>query len=353
MTVRRDIKAQSSDSSPQHSALSTQGSGDGSQHCLVSVVVPTYRRPELLNRCLTALFMQTMEASRYEIIVVDDGPTDETREVVLSWSRRSGPRLRYLANEKRHGPAAARNRGWQAAAGDIIAFTDDDCIPAADWLAVAFGSMEDPTVDGVSGRIIVPVPSVPTDYEQTVAGLEHGPFATANCLYRRRALSVVGGFDERFTVAWREDTDLEFALRAQGHRLVCQPAAIVVHPVRPARWGVSVALQRNNIFNALLYKKHPVFYRWFIQAVPPWRYYLALVALLGAGLALAVGSTWGALIGVAIWLGLTVEFCRRRLTTTSHRLEHVAEMIVTSALIPPLAIFWRLRGALRYRVVFL
>jgi hypothetical protein len=112
-------------------------------------------------------------------------------------------------------------------------------------------------------------------------------------------------------------------------------------------------LQRNNVFNALLYKKHPVLYRWFIQAVPPWRYYLALLALLAAGLASAMGSTWGALLGVAVWLALTAEFCLRRLATTSHRLDHVAEMIVTSALIPPLAIFWRLRGALRYRVVFL
>ena len=333
-------------SSTQHSALIPQP-------FFISVVVPTYKRPELLNRCLTALFMQTMDPSRYEIVVVDDGPTDETREVVFSWSKKNGPRVRYLANTHRHGPAAARNRGWQAADGDIIAFTDDDCIPAADWLTVGSVPFADPMVHGISGRIIVPVPSVPTDYEHTVAGLERGPFATANCLYRRRALSAVGGFDERFTVAWREDTDLEFALRAQGYRLVRQPAAIVLHPVRPARWGISLALQRNNLFNALLYKKHPVLYRWFIQTGPPWRYYLALLTLVCTGLALAMGSIWSALLGVAVWLGLTAEFCLRRLAATSHGFDHIVEMIVTSALIPPLAIFWRLRGALRYRVVFL
>jgi len=346
MTFIPEIDPEESSSFTQHSALSTED-------CSISVIVPTYKRPELLNRCLTALFMQTMDASRYEIVVVDDGPTDDTRQVVLSWSKKGGSRVRYLANDKRHGPAAARNRGWRTANGDIIAFTDDDCIPAADWLTVGSAPFADPTVHGVSGRIIVPVPSVPTDYEQTVAGLEHGPFATANCLYRRRVLSVVGGFDERFTVAWREDTDLEFALRAEGCRLVRQPAAIVVHPVRPAKWGISLTLQRNNIFNALLYKKHPLLYRWFIQTAPPWRYYLALAALVWIGLALAMGSIWAAFLGMAVWLGLTTEFCLRRLATTSHRLEHVVEMIVTSALIPPLAIFWRLRGALRYRVVFL
>jgi GT2 family glycosyltransferase len=294
-----------------------------------------------------------MDPSRYEIIVVDDGPTDETRQVVQSCSLKSGPRVRYLANEKRHGPAAARNTGWQAAAGDLIAFTDDDCIPANDWLTVGVGPFVDPIIQGTSGRIIVPIPRVPTDYEKTMAGLEHGPFATANCFYCRDALLSVGGFDERFTVAWREDSDLEFALRTQGFRLVRVPAAIVVHPVRPAPWGISLTLQRNNMFNALLYKKHPLLYRRFIQRVPPWRYYLTLCALAGTGFALAVGSIWATFIGITEWLSLTVEFCLRRLAKTSHRLEQVAEMIVTSAFIPPLAIFWRLKGALKYHVVFL
>lgn len=323
------------------------------QHCFISVVIPTYRRPELLDRCLAALFSQTMNRSHYEIVVVDDGPSEETRHVARRWSTRSGPRVRYLPNEGRHGPAAARNTGWQAGYGEIIAFTDDDCIPARDWLAIGSAPFEDSTVDGVSGRIVVPIPNVPTDYEHTVAGLEHGPFATANCLYRRTALASVGGFDERFTVAWREDTDLEFALRHQGCRLILRSAAIVVHPVRPAAWGVSLTLQRNNVFNALLYKKHPVLYRWFIQQAPPWRYYATLFFLAAAGVAWMAGSHGMARVSLAIWLGFTAEFCRRRLAKTSRRLEHVAEMVVTSVLIPPMAVFWRLRGALKYRVVFL
>jgi GT2 family glycosyltransferase len=294
-----------------------------------------------------------MNCSDYEIVVVDDGPTENTKQTVLAWSLRSGPRMRYLANEGRHGPAAARNKGWQAAHGELIAFTDDDCIPAPDWLAVGAAAFEDPTVHGLSGRIIVPIPSIPTDYEQTVAGLAHGPFATANCMYRRSALAAVGGFDERFTVAWREDTDLEFALRRHGYRLVRDLTAVVVHPVRPAKWGISVRLQRNNIFNALLYKKYPDLYRRFIQSMPPWRYYMTLTALVGAGIAVPAGSMWVAGLSLMIWLGLTAEFCLRRLAGTSRSVEHVVEMIVTSVLIPPVAIFWRLRGAVKYHVAFL
>ncbi|WP_447987353.1 glycosyltransferase family 2 protein [Nitrospira sp. Nam74] len=352
MNVTKDINREERIASPHDSAVGTQKYLPSVAGC-ISVVVPTHQRPELLNRCLTALFSQTLDASKYEIIIVDDAPSENTKQIVSAWTVKSGPRVRYLANGGRHGPAAARNKGWQAAGGEIIAFTDDDCIPAPDWLAVGFAAFEDGTVQGLSGRIIVPIPEIPSDYERTVAGLERGPFATANCWYRRSTLFSVGGFDERFTVAWREDTDLEFACRRSGFRLVVDPRAVVVHPVRPTTWGISVRLQRNNLFNALLYKKHPDLYQRFIQSTPPWRYYVTLIALLTASIGVAAGSMSVALLSLMIWLGLTTEFCLRRLARTSRRLDHVLEMIVTSVLIPPVAIFWRVRGALKYHVAFL
>lgn len=319
----------------------------------VSVVVPTYRRPDLLHRCLAALFAQTMAASEYEIIIVDDGPSKETYDVVASWSRKvGGPRLRYLTSGGRRGPAAARNVGWRAARGTIIAFTDDDCIPDREWLDVGAGVFQDPSIDGVSGRIVMPIPLVPTDYEQNAAGLENAPFATANCLYRATILATVGGFDERFTQAWREDTDLEFALRTRGCRLVRETRAVVVHPVRPAPWGVSIRLQRNNFFNALLYKKHPVLYRQVIRTDPPWFYYWTVGAGVLTIVAVLAGWPWLAWCSLFMWIALTAEFCRRRLFGTSRKPTHVLEMIVTSLVIPPVAIFWRLKGALAYQVVF-
>ncbi|HJU06532.1 MAG TPA: glycosyltransferase, partial [Nitrospiraceae bacterium] len=160
----------------------------------VSVVVPTYKRPHLLDRCLAALVAQILSPEQYEILVVDDGPTEDTRQVVESWAMRpTAPRLRYLPVPTHRGPAAARNLGWQAAQGGIVAFTDDDCIPAPEWLAAGIGPFTDRAVWAVSGRIIVPLPAAPTDWERNVAGLERAPFATANCLYRWRALSAVGG----------------------------------------------------------------------------------------------------------------------------------------------------------------
>lgn len=319
----------------------------------VSVVVATYQRPDLLNRCLAVLLDQKWDSSSYEIIVVDDAPDAETKQVVESWMlRRPSPRLRYIPVAFHRGPAAARNLGWRAAHGEIIAFTDDDCVPMPDWLAAGVSAMTD-NITGAWGRIIVPIPRVPTDYERDTAKLERAEFATANCFYRRGELAEVGGFDERFTMAWREDSDLYFTLLERGERLVQAPDAVVFHPARRAPWGISLAHQHKNLFNALLYKKHPALYRRHIQPGPPWHYYGIVGTLLVAVEGFFVGQGIIVLTGLIGWIGLTARFCLRRLYGTSHELRHIAEMLITSALIPPLAIYWRLRGAFRYRVWFL
>src|SRR4051794_27686313 len=95
----------------------------------VSVVVPTCRRPDLLDRCLAALVAMDFDPSSFEILVVDDAASQATRDQVGQAAARARPTIRYFANTGNHGPAAARNVGWRAARGEIIAFTDDDCIP--------------------------------------------------------------------------------------------------------------------------------------------------------------------------------------------------------------------------------
>jgi cellulose synthase/poly-beta-1,6-N-acetylglucosamine synthase-like glycosyltransferase len=319
----------------------------------VSVVVPTYRRPDLLDRCLRALVGQDFPASAYEIVVADDAASEETRRQVERWGARAAPSVRYVpVVGPRHGPAAARNRGWRAAGGAVIAFTDDDAIADRGWLRHGLATFAD-GVAGAWGRLVVPLPDTPTDYERDARGLEIGPFVTANCFYRRDALEAAGGFDERFTSAWREDSDLFFSMVELGLRLVRAPHAVVVHPVRPARWGVSLSQQRKAVFNALLWKKHPTLYRQAIRAGPPWGYYATVAALAGAAAGVLTRRRRLALGCLAAWGALTAEFCARRLAGTSRAPSHVAEMVVTSALIPPLSVYWRLRGALRYRALFL
>src|SRR5690606_5701624 len=106
----------------------------------ISVVVPSYRRIALLDRCLSALVAQDLPGSQFEIIVVHDGPSEACRRLAQQWRRRIGPQKGpgFAFHEQSHrGPAAARNVGWRAACAEIVAFTDDDTEPDSRWLSSA------------------------------------------------------------------------------------------------------------------------------------------------------------------------------------------------------------------------
>lgn len=321
----------------------------------VSVVVPTKGRPQLLKRCLASLALQRFDAHRYEIIVVDDAPDNDTREVALDWSNHcagSGPDILYIPSLGPHGPAAARNIGWQAARGEIIAFTDDDTIAGSAWLKNGVAAFND-DVHAVWGKIVMPLHGTPTDYQLDAKNLENAEFVTANCFCRKRVLEDIGGFDERFRFAWREDADLHFILIDYSAGIAHAPDAVVTHPIRPAHWGVSLSQLKKIQFDALLYKKHPALYRQKIRARPRWDFYLtvaALFACLGGAWADTPALTLPAALG---WLFMTARFCAQRLKRTSKAPSHVAEMIVTSILIPPLAVFWRAVGAFKFRAALI
>jgi GT2 family glycosyltransferase len=320
----------------------------------LSVVIPTCGRIELLDRCLAALLVQTLPGRHYEIIVVDDRPGERTRALVAHWRERSGaggPAVTYLPNGGPHGPAAARNRGWRIALAPVVAFTDDDTVPTPGWLEQGLGAFDE-SVDALCGRIEMPLPASPTDYERDAQHLETAEFVTANCFCRKSVLKTLGGFDERFQLAWREDSDLHFRLLSMRARIARAPHAVVVHPVRPAPWGVSLFQVRKIAFDALLYKKHPHLYRQKIRATPRWDYYAIVATLLLAVLGAAAGAPMLAIAGAAAWCVLTLQMILRRLRGTTRSASHIAEMAVTSALIPPLAVYWRMAGAIRFRVRF-
>jgi GT2 family glycosyltransferase len=322
-----------------------------------SVVIATCGRPELLGRCLHGLSRQTGLDS-FEIIVVDDAGNPPAQavvdEAVASFPACAGlVCIRLLRNR---GPAAARNAGWGKAQYECIAFTDDDTIPEPDWLANGFRALQE-GVMAAAGRVVVPLNGSPTDYELNESRLQEAEFVTANCFVRKSVLEDIGGFDERFRMAWREDSDLHFRLmqlaEARQQKVVRAHMATVVHPVRAARRCVSLAQQRKAFFNALLFKKHPRLYRERIQRHPPLIYYAAVGAALFALVALVSGKPAAALWGIAVWLACTILFMSRRLRRTTRRPAHVAEMAVTSMLIPFLSVYWRLRGAVAFRVWFL
>lgn len=318
-------------------------------HPLVSVVVPTYKRPDLLERCLSALSQQVLAPEEYEIIVCDDGPSEQARAVAQAAAALCKGQLaiRYFAVSMTQGPAGARNVGWKAAVAPIVAFTDDDTVPEPDWLQAGIAAMT-PGVDAVAGRIIMPLPERPTDYHRDAARLSDAEFVTANCFVRREALVAVGGFDERYTQAWREDSDLQFSLLQHGYTVVRAAQAMVVHPMRAASFAAGVGMQKKVMFDVLLYRKFTKLYRERIRQHPPWFYMAVTTSLLSALVSFLAGWHSVALVASWLWAVLSAGFFILRLRASSLGWRNVGELLITSLLIPPLSIFWRVVGVARF-----
>ena len=318
----------------------------------ISVVIPTYHRPDLLRNCLCSVMDQNFCKEDYEVVVISDGPDDITKKAMAEFSLAGKP-FTFLEMPGKRGPAAARNFGWRHANGTLIAFTDDDTLPDRDWLQNIWKAYNGEKEIAYTGKIKVPLPNRPTDYEKNTAGLETAAFVTANCCCTRTALEKTGGFDERFSMAWREDSDLEFKLMLHQIPIVHLPDALVIHPVRQATWGVSIKEQKKGMFNALLYKKYPALYRKKIQSSPAWNYYVMVVSFSLAVAGILSGANWLSAMGFVCWLVLLTVFIAKRLEHTSKRFDHVTEMIVTSVCIPFISVYWQLYGAWRYKVFFL
>lgn len=316
---------------------------------LVSVVVPTYKRPDLLARCLEALARQCYALDDYEVLVCDDAASSATErqvgELRQAWGNR--PALRYLPVTGTRGPAGARNLGWRSAKAEIIAFTDDDTIPEPEWLGNGVRALV-PQLAAVAGATEMPIPDPPSDYERDAAGLTRSEFITANCFVRRSALLAVGGFDPRYAMAWREDSDLHFALLDHGLKVRREPRARVLHPLRGQRFAAGLGMQKKAMYDMLLRRKYPSLYRRRIRSTA-WRYYLVVVAAFVSAVALAaLGHAQAALAAAVLWAGLSVNFFVRRLRGTRRGVREVIDLAVTSACIPLLSIWWRCVGWVRY-----
>jgi hypothetical protein len=240
--------------------------------------------------------------------------------------------------------------GWQIAEGRLVIFTDDDCIPSPGFVQAYLDefSREICKTVAFTGKVLVPVPEKPSDYERNIAQLEKASFITANCAISIDALELTGGFDEDFTMAWREDSAMEFCLMKKGVPIRYIAEAMVTHPVRPSGWGVSLRAEKKNMFNALLYRKYADLYDQKIRERPPVLYYAILVAAIGT---LAAGYL-PPVVGYAsllLWAGLTLLFVKKRLEGTSREPGHVLEMVLTSIAIPPLSVFWNFYGCIRFK----
>ena len=318
----------------------------------MSVVLPTGGRVDLLDRCLDAIMRQTLDGRRFEVIIVDDVPRHTIRQLVAVWRASAGergPELKYLPNHGPDNPAAIRNLGWRSAQAPIVAFTEDDTVPSPSWLKHGLGAFTD-NVGAVCGRVEMPPTGALTDYQREARRLELAEFSTVNYFCRKSLLESMGGFDQRFDAGWPDD--FHYRLIEKQVTMARSEHALVVRPVRQAAWGASVWQLKHLAVDALLFKTHPQLYRQKGHATSASRHYVTVAALITFIIGTAAGSAPIALAGAAVWTLMTAMLCGKRLRGTSHAVSHVIEVIFTSALIPPMAVFWRLAGAIRHRVRF-
>jgi glycosyltransferase involved in cell wall biosynthesis len=223
----------------------------------VSVVVCTYNGGRTLEQCLRSLM--NLRYPDYEVIVVDDGSTDDTRNILGRF-----PRVRSICQENQ-GLSVARNVGLQAAGGEIIAYTDSDCFADRDWLthlvyqlqntdAAAVGGPNLTPDDGPLAACIAACPGQPTHVLESDQQAEHIP--GCNMAFHRHALDQINGFDPQFRKAG-DDVDICWRLQQAGEWITFAPGAFVWHH---RRQGPRAYLKQQAGYGeaeALLQFKHP------------------------------------------------------------------------------------------------
>ncbi len=201
----------------------------------ISVVIPVWNGPDLIARCLTALGAQTYPSDRFEVLVVDNGSTDQTGEVARAFP------FATVLSEPVPGSYRARNLGWTSARGEYVAFTDADCIPDPDWLAAAVrAARQQPEAAVLAGRIVVfradrahngacEKYEAAFDFDQAKHARE-GLCVTANWMSGRKTLLDFGGF--RQDLKSGGDWDLSRRIQRAGRPIVYVPEMVVSHPSR-------------------------------------------------------------------------------------------------------------------------
>jgi len=269
---------------------------------LVSVVVPVRNRAQQIVDCIQSLLLLNYPEDKLEIIVVDDASRDSTAEQISSFP------VKAMLMSEHIGQSACRNAATRVAKGEIVAFTDSDCVIDPDWLATLVSLFADPGIGAVGG-LVAPLSraSKLQRYEEVKSPLYQGRqqkevgvassssyLSTCNFLARKRALEQTGGLDE--SMALGEDVDLTWRLCELGLKVVYSPRGKVHHRHRNR---VSEFAKRRALYassEALLLRKHPKRRRLLYLPVA----LLLSLALLSAGLVL---TSWPlALLAIAPFL---------------------------------------------------
>lgn len=317
---------------------------------VVSVVVSTRNRASRLPDLLTALRAQTLQREAFEVVIVDNGSSDATSQLLEAELRRGELSLRTRRLEPGGGVGHARNLGWRLATAPLIAFTDDDCVPTSGWLAAGFAAAR------ANPGAIVQGPTEPRPderhqlgpFSRTLEVHELGPwYPTCNMFYPRELLERIGGFDTDAFDFVGDDTDLAWRALDAGAEAVWAPDALNRHAVSPlgplgtlrlaARWtpGVNAFARHRDLRKALIYG---VF----------WKHsHLLLVRAL---LALALPTRLGPLPLASLRAWLALPYLRALAGRSGRRQLFAVPLLAVHDLVE---LSGMVRGSIRYRTLVL
>jgi glycosyltransferase involved in cell wall biosynthesis len=225
----------------------------------ISVIIPTHNRAHLLRNCLYSLERQEFDKNLFEVIVINDGSIDDTRQLLEDFKKKTEITFNFI-NQENKGVSFSRNVGIDNARGEYIAFTDDDCIVPEDWLLRMhhdFVSVDE-TVAGIGGPLdcfalneklyasrfiqfldefnYIPVARKFIIFHTHISKLrgdEQIPYLrTSNAIFRKKCLKEVGGFDINFKRAGGEDPDLCYRLLNLNYQFFFDKNLVVLHHTR-------------------------------------------------------------------------------------------------------------------------
>jgi GT2 family glycosyltransferase len=316
---------------------------------MFSVVVPTYHRPDTLQKLLQSLEAQSFPKSLFEVIVVFT-ENDSSESVLKSFPSTFKLTPLKINDPVFNGKSASlkRNKGISAAHYPWIAFIDDDCIADMDWLKNAneLISAKNPTaIEGFT--------QIPKDEKQTFTakGLRHlsrfGGYQTCNMFYKKETLLAVGGFDPHLPF-YLEDTDLAWSVLERNHSITPSETIKVTHPVPGSnviRWLENA--QRTKLIPYLAIKHPMLFKKKKFRALSVSSRLMVLLILI-----LTVAALFGAInpfIGIVIYFFISSLYVLYLLRDCHTDAREVIQMLLLFPLVPPISAIQLLRGNLEYR----
>jgi GT2 family glycosyltransferase len=318
----------------------------------VSVVCSTYRRAGRLPGLVAALEAQTLDPSRFEVVIVDNGTTDDTAAALERLAATTTIDLRVVRVDVNRGPSRGRNAGWQAARAPLIAFTDDDCIPTPEWLEAGMRAVE------AHGRPVVVVGRTKPNPDQAA---NRGPFSrtqdirnakhlqTCNIFYSRQDLADVGGLDEKIAAKGGEYTDLGWRVLDRGRDAVFAEDAVVFHDVSTSSFRAAVKEAVTWVDVPRVAAIHPKRARAMQRYGIFWKpsHPSCLLALVGLTMALFPGRRW-AVLAVGPWM----RFRLRRSPIGKGRRQAV-QYLPHAFVLDALEISTMVRGSIKHRTLVL